>query len=134
MCCHPKSEIDRKSSEKREGDVLEDEEDLIKLLPHRPKRAQHEHTQHAECRQARLDLDLAQQRLVVRQPVVDPQRAVDEGAEEDAAAGELVDPVELLVAVARAEEEGEEGGLCGEEEDDRELGKGEEAGAVRVVE
>jgi hypothetical protein len=59
---------------------------------------------------------------------------MNQGAEEDAAAGQLVDLVELLVAVARAEEEGEEGGLRGEEEDDGELGGGEEAGAVRIVE
>ena len=57
---------------------------------------------------------------------------MDGGREEGAAPAPAVQEVELLVAVV-AEEDGERGGLGGEEEDDGELGDGEEAGAVGVV-
>jgi hypothetical protein len=51
-------------------------------------------------------------------------------SDEQAAAGNLVHPVQLLVA--RADQEGECRVLRGEEEDYGELGEGEEAGTVRV--
>jgi hypothetical protein len=58
--------------------------------------------------------------------IVDPERAVDDCAEEEAAAGPLVKEVELLVPYTRAKEYGKRRVLGGEQKDWWQLGKCDE--------
>ena len=105
---------------------LNDEERLVEEPSDRANGCEDEPTEHPKCGNARRLLLFAKDGKIVDDVVVDPDRAVDSGADEHAAAGPPMKVVKLLVAVTGTEQERQDRVLRSEEKDYGELCKREE--------
>ena len=105
---------------------LDDEERLVEEPTDGTNGRDDKPTEHPEGGNARSLFLLTKDREIINDVVVDPEGAVDSGADKHAAAGPPVEVVELLVAVAGTKDEGQNRVFRAEEEDDRELCKRQE--------